>query len=155
MQETNTYLVSNEDLDSPMFIVAHTEQKAIQSYLRHIGIADYFLEELYTKTYNMSFYEQFWLPIAPGNGQDPLPTEQEVENYIPQFIQSVEQFCGERKDYAAILIYYFLYDKKEYPDQDLFPEEMIEFLWRKEIQQDNYFRLQVIDVTDIPHIGFE
>lgn len=139
------YLVTDELFNRLMIINHENEEGAKQIFYKKVKIEEDFIEELYVKSINLSFWEKFWHPLI-GNYKKSF---EEIKKLEPQFLENIRKFCGEKKEYADLMINYWLNVNMD--ENYTFPDDLIDFVWRKTISSSNYFGLKVINLDAIQY----
>jgi hypothetical protein len=107
---------------------AENEQDAIKKFLDLYGIKeDIFLEHVYDRSINFSFAEHFWLVTDNENEHFENTGEVLIDKDI--FNQRVRDFFGHHSDYANSYINHYWSDKEYKPEEKLFSDGMLIYIW--------------------------
>ncbi len=107
---------------------AENEQDAIIKFLDLHGVRENtFLEYVYDHSINFSFAEHFWL--ATNNEQDHFENTGEVLIDSDNFNQRVKDFFRHHTEYANLYINYYWSNKEREPEEKIFSDEMLIYIW--------------------------
>lgn len=148
------YLVGIDDESfgnwNPVIINAKSEEEAFLKYGNYYCPTDeLFLEDIYEKTVNMSFAEQFWMQTNEENNAfnetgDILIDENEFKSRIQEYFK-------ENQSFADIYIQYYFDDKKD-ASNFVFPEEMVRFMWLKQVKSSQWSTVHILNLNEVQEI---
>lgn len=140
------YLISDEDEFEPLAIVnAENEKEAIRIANENLKVEESFIEHLHDWSTNMSFSEKFYYD-EKSQGQSDLP-KKEVQRRITEYFK-------EKPEYAEIYnSHWNAKAPKNVYQMKKFPNEMIEWIYRKELSAGSWVTLQAFNLDEVPVLG--
>jgi hypothetical protein len=130
-----------------VIVNAGNREEAVMRFIRETALnEDIFIEHIYEKTVNMSLAEMFW-----------FQTEKEMEHFtqkgevlidVEEFKRRVRKFFGDYTDFAERYLDYYFSESDEPPDE-LFPEEMLFYIWSESDWADEVIAMPLSDIDEI------
>jgi len=150
------YLISPTEEFKDLFIVnAINQDKAIEIFSDFFSLKDgLFLEHIYTKCVNDGFACKFWLKTKKEN-EHFMKNNAEVLTTDEQFKNRVRKYFGNEKEWAELYLNFYFSDNWGFNFETgltdyKFPDEMVKFLWIKEI---NWYGLHIICIEDVLEVN--
>ncbi|HAT1793400.1 TPA: hypothetical protein I8Y89_001418 [Legionella pneumophila] len=148
------YLVGIDDESfgnwNPVIINAKDEEEAFLKYGNYYCPMDeLFLDDIYEKTINMSFAEQFWIQTREESNAfnekgDLLIDENE-------FKRRIQEYFKENQSFADIYIQYYFDDNKD-ASNFAFPEDMVRFMWLKQVKLSKWSTVHILNLNEVQEI---
>lgn len=131
--------------DQKIFIInAKSPKQAFEKYAKKMyKDDDLFIDDLQTKTANMSFYEKFF-------GFVEQPTSEEIASIVKNSLyQNMLEFFNGNEGFAKILYEYFInYDDVRTP-LEVFPDDMLLFMWVNQDEEGSHILLDLDSLHSI------
>lgn len=142
----NKYLIGTSDEFKPLMIVrAENEQNAIEIVKNRLEPSNSFIEYLHNWSTNMGFSEIFYYDQA-SEGQNDLP--------IKEIKKRTKEYFKEKPLFEQIYWKHWngqpIYENTNH--MALFPDDMIEFIWRKVLKEDDWMGFVAINLDEIEEI---
>ena len=141
-----TYLVGFSESEAPeedvKTIEAASANEAIDKFIQAFAITDdLFVEDVYSRSVNMSFAEHFWLQTEDEETLFEKTGRIVIDDEA--FKKRVRAFFGRHHDYAErYLAYYF--DAEESPKTGHFPQAMLIYMW----VHSDFSRVTAVELDD-------
>lgn len=136
---------SKDDFEPLMVVNAKNAKEAIKKFKAQLKPDESFLEDLHEWTINMSFSERFHYDDE-SEGQKCI-AEQEV-------IRRVNEYFKGAPEYVKIYFSHWNAEMKNEDDHQMqkFPDDMIEWIWRKELDDDEWTSFLAYNLAEIKEI---
>lgn len=139
------FLIGESDAVEPLAIVeAETAAEAIKKFINHSKPDELFLDNLHNSSKNMSFSEKFHI-----DWDDEKIEIIEVPREI--VLKRIKDYFRGKPEYAKIYIQHWDAEENSSNDEYMqdFPEDMIDWIWQKELKAGDWITLKAYDISQI------
>lgn len=138
------YLIGfGEDFRELLIVISETEELAKEKYINLIEPDEIFLEYLHDWSTNMSFSSDFYYDEESEGQED--STQKEIQNKIDEYFHDKPNYAETHRKHWNDEIK----GNKEECLMARFPDDMIFWIWRKELRTGTWTTLKIINLDKI------